>query len=370
MDFELDTEQAMLRDSARRYFEKMDSQPSEKNDLWPGIVALGWPALAVPEYAGGLGGSLADLTLLCAEIGRACSPLPFIGCSVLPARIAAGWRSAPWSEMVLSGIADGSLRPAVALLESGRRYDARARGLRAEPAPGGWRLTGSKVLVAGYAEGAGLLASVSTDDASAPCQGWVFLPRHLPGLEAHTYEAIDGTVWADLQFDGVEIPHESLSMLDADGALALEAALDDATVCQCAQLIGGMERALELTIAHLKVRQQFGQALAQFQSLQHAVAEMSIDINDCRSILFHALAALGGPPLLRARAVSACRIKVMRTAKNVNGMAIHLHGGIGVTCEYPVGHYLRQTLVIERTFGDDASHLRRYRNAATPEPTL
>jgi acyl-CoA dehydrogenase len=87
---------------------------------------------------------------------------------------------------------------------------------------------------------------------------------------------------------------------------------------------------------------------------------MLIETDSARSMLYSALAALPGPALERMRAVSACKVKVLEAAKMVTGNAIHQHGGMGMTIEYPVGHYYRRVLVAERLFGDADYHLRRF----------
>jgi acyl-CoA dehydrogenase len=124
-----------------------------------------------------------------------------------------------------------------------------------------------------------------------------------------------------------------------------------------------MSRALELTVEYLHVRRQFGKALSEFQALQHAVAELFVDVSDAKSMLYQAVAALGGPVRTRRKAVSGCVVKVMSAAREVAGMAVHLHGGIGMTDEYPVGHYLRRVMVSERIYGDLEHHLQRYLSA-------
>lgn len=133
-----------------------------------------------------------------------------------------------------------------------------------------------------------------------------------------------------------------------------------AALSVCAAVWGCMRRALELTTEYLKTRRQFGKHLADFQVLQHRVADMYIATNDAKSILLRAVAAMDGGPLERQRGVSAAKLKVMSTAQWVTGEAIQLHGGIGFTEEYEVGRLLQKAVVGERLFGDLDYHIERY----------
>ncbi|MFC5463075.1 acyl-CoA dehydrogenase family protein [Massilia niabensis] len=367
MDFRLSGEQEMLRDSARRYllaeqsFENRQQEAKDYRGNWEQLSELGWLALAVPEDLGGLGSGVEDLAILGEEMGRALSLDPFVGCGVLPTRIIDRIDRADKREQVLAQIAGNETRIAVALYEPGRRYDLSAAGmLAARTDDGAYRLHGTKILVSGGAGANQLIVSAQIRDrATEPGGPALFLvDAKLSGIACHAYQAIDDSSVADFTFDEVEVPADAL--LAVSGGALLEDAVDDAIVCLCAEALGGMEKAIEMTADYLKLRAQFGRPLAEFQVLQHTVAEMFIEASDARSMLYRALATLPASGAERRKAVSACKVKIMEAAKWVAGTAVHLHGGIGVTCEYPVGHYLRRVLVSERSFGDNAYHLERY----------
>lgn len=365
MDFRLSLEQEMLRDSARRYistehsFEKRAKHARDPaHDSWSELVELGWLALGVPEDNGGIGSSVEDLAILSEEMGRGLFIESFIGCAVLPTRLLSYCPGTAQREAALEAIATGDARIAVALYESGRRYALAHPVTEAKcNEDGTYRLSGSKIAVCGAAGAKRIIVSASIE-AGEPAL--FLIDADAAGIERRAYAAIDDERMCDLTLREVHAREEDLLVRGEVAGVAVEHATDDAIVCLCADILGGMEKAVELTAEYLKIRMQFGRPLAEFQALQHATAEMFIETSNARSILYRAIAALSGNAQERRKAISACKVKVMSSAKSVIGMAVHLHGGIGVTCEYPVGHYLRRVLVAERLFGDNEYHIERY----------
>ena len=377
MDFRLNLEQEMLRDSARRYvsieqsFERRRTRTrGSAHDGWSKFAEMGWLSLAVPEEAEGLGGGMDDLAILAEELGRGLTLEPFIGGAILPTRILDRSDKTEARYAALLALAGSELRVAVGLYESGHRYDVSAPDTRATRMPdGSYRLTGHKIVVQGGAAADRLLVSAQIDGGTQTGRGLaVFMvDAKSPGIGCRVYETIDEAELSDFTFDQVTIPATSL-IAGPESALAIiEDSIDDAIVCLCAEALGCMDKAIELTAEFLKVRTQFGQPLAEFQVLQHAVAEMFIEVTNARSILYRAIAGLASSPMERRKSVSGCKIKIMEAAKLVTGNAIHLHGGIGMTCEYPVGHYLRRILVSERVYGDNEYHIERYISASAAE---
>ncbi|MBI1182026.1 MAG: acyl-CoA dehydrogenase [Alphaproteobacteria bacterium] len=350
MDFTLSSEQAMLRDGARRFLE------SAGDKGWARYAELGWLAAAVPEDAGGLGADVADMALLAEEMGRALAPPSFADGAVLAVRlvdrIAGATRRA-----LLSGVMEGARRLAPALYEPRRRY-ALSPETRADRSGGGYALSGAKVLVADGEATDGLLVSAALDGGI----GLFLVDPAGPGVERRAYDAVDGSRFADFAFHGA--PLDPAGLLGAASPEILEDALDEARLCVCADMLGGLERAMEMTADYLKTRTQFGQPLAGFQALQHALADMFVEADAVRSSVFRALSAFGGDDRSRRRAVSSCWVETFGAAKQLAGMAVHLHGAIGFTEEYRVGQYLRRAMVAERRFGDVEHHLDRYRTLA------
>ncbi|MEN3977142.1 acyl-CoA dehydrogenase [Emcibacter sp. SYSU 3D8] len=346
MDFTLNSEQAMLRDSARRYLAQ------EAGAGWHGYAELGWLAIAAPEDAGGLGGSVADLAVLAEEMGRALSPDPFIDGAVLATRLVDRLMAGDARTALLCEMIAGSRRLAPALYEPGSRYQLVPR-LTAERDGGTYRLSGTKLLVMGGSGADDLLVTAALGGGV----GLFLVGREQAGVDCRDYRTVDGRDCADFRFD-VAVAADNL--LSPDAFDVIEDALDEARLCLCADMLGGMDNAIEMTAEYLKTRSQFGQKLANFQALQHSVADLFIDADSVRSSVLRAISAFGRGRAERRKAISGCWVNTFETAKRVTGMAVHLHGAIGFTTEYRVGHYLRRAIVSERRFGDVETHLARY----------
>jgi alkylation response protein AidB-like acyl-CoA dehydrogenase len=373
MDFTLTVEQEMLRDSARQFIASELSFDSRRRalavaqpgDTWARFAELGWLAMPVPEDADGLDSSTADLVLMCEEMGRGLCVEPFVACAVLPAGLLAAGDRADVRN-VLADLATGQHRVAVAAYEEGQRYDVQRPQTTAVRQPdGSYLLDGAKILVSGGAEAHALvvIAKCERKEGGDPELAVVLVAADAPGVTRRHYRGLDSIEMADVRFEGVMLAADAMLVSGQPAIDAVDRAFDEAAVCQCADAVGAMSRALELTVEYLHVRRQFGKALSEFQALQHAVAELFIDVSDAKSMLYQAVAALAGPARARRKAVSGCMVKVMSAAKEVTGMAVHLHGGIGMTDEYPVGHYLRRVMVSERLHGDHEHHLQRYLSA-------
>lgn len=361
MDFRLSPEQQMLRDSARRYFSENPPSGTGPSDAWARYAEFGWLAMPVAEEHGGLGASLEDLAVLCEEFGRGRARDSLAASAILPARLLS--RCAPTATVTraLSGIVDASGRLALAVYEPGLRYrlEPDCRALR--QTDDRYVVSGRKIVIADGAQARALIVSARTDDVDHPfVLLLVDLTEPSSAATLRQYETIDGAKAADLELNDFSVAPENVLATGTTVLSMLEDSLDEATVCLCAEMLGCADRAIELTVEYLGVRRQFGRALAEFQALQHTVAEMAIEAGSARSQVYRALASRGASPGDCARVISGCHIKVLPAAKWIAGTAVHLHGGIGVTREYPVGHYLLRALVAERLFGDREHHLNRY----------
>jgi acyl-CoA dehydrogenase len=370
MDFRPSVEQDMLRESVRRYLAAEQSFEKRRRRLaeggpgdWEGLAAMGWPAMAVDEEAGGLGSGFADIAMVCEEFGRGLSLEPFAACGVLPARILNRAARTPVVAALLEHLAGGA-RMAVALHEPAGRYELlRPRTVATPMEDGSYRLSGRKLLAVGGAAAGHLIVSARLAAGGAEGCALFVVDAQAAGIERCTYRMLDDLEAADFGLADVRVGAEHLLAFAGGTQAGLEAALDEARVCLCADAVGGMDAAVAMTADYLKVRTQFGRPLADFQALQHAVAEIFVEAAGARAMLYQALGALDTDAGRRRRAVSGCMVKVMEAARDVFGTAVHLHGGIGVTSEYPVGHYLRRTLVAERLLGDNEFHLQAYLNA-------
>ena len=144
-----------------------------------------------------------------------------------------------------------------------------------------------------------------------------------------------------------------------DNALPLiEHVVDEAIAALCAEAVGAMQAMHELTLDYLKTRKQFGRPIGSFQVLQHRSVDMLVAVEQARSMaLFAAVMTAEENPIERRRAISAAKVQIGRSGRHVGQEAIQLHGGIGMTNEYAVGHYFKRVTMIEQMFGDADTHL-------------
>lgn len=363
MDFNLSDMQRMLLDSAegligdrytlehRRHLR--DTADGFDAQAWASFAELGWLALAIPEDKGGLGGGIDDVAVLMTAIGARAVVDPLVSNAVLaPAILSHGTDAA-----VLEAIAAGQSRVGLAHDEPGERYGRGRRATTLVPEGNGYALSGQKMLVldAGSADRLIVSAAVEGEDGTA----LLLVNANAPGVSIEHYPLIDGSRGADIRFDSVAIAPDAFIVPAAQGIAVLEEAIDRATIALMAQAVGSMEACLTVCSAYVKERQQFGQPIGKFQSLQHMMADMFVATHQSRSALYQALADADGNAEARARAVSLAKITIGEASQLVSRGAIQLHGGYGVTDEYEVSHHYRRLLTLEKMYGDIDFHCRR-----------
>lgn len=362
MDFNLNSEQQLLQDSVRRYvdkaygFEARTAQVREgkygSNARWDTFAENGWLMAALPEAFGGLGGSVIDTAIIAQELGRGLVLEPYLGCAVLAAQTLAAGGTDEQRERLLPQLADGSLRIALAYSEPETRGMPGPVSLRAEKQDGRYVLQGRKSLVLG-AVGADAFI-VSAQEAGAHDITLLLVDAGSAGLKRQALPLHDGTWVEELTFDGVQVSAENAL---AGGLAALRAGLEHGIVALCAELIGAMEKTIDITAEYLKTRQQFGVPIGSFQALQHRIADMAAEMELARSMLHAALASvLNDSDANRQKTLSEAKMLVCRAAKFVCGQGIQLHGGIGMTEEYSVGHYFKRAIVADLLLGSSDRH--------------
>jgi alkylation response protein AidB-like acyl-CoA dehydrogenase len=179
-----------------------------------------------------------------------------------------------------------------------------------------------------------------------------------PGVSRRPYVMQDGMRAADVTLSNVRVSSDALLGTAGDALPIIERVVDYTIAALCAEAVGAMTRAHELTVEYLKVRKQFGTPIGSFQALQHRAVDMLVMIEQARSLSMYAtMMAEAADAKARAQAISAAKAYVGRAGKLVGEQAIQLHGGIGVTEECAVGHYYRRLTMIDILFGDSAHHL-------------
>jgi len=338
----------MIRDSARRWVDQDHVADGDGEAHWAHFAGMGWLMAALPEEAGGLGGDAYDAAILAEELGRGLVRAPFVEVAVVAAQ--ALLAVAPDR---VGAIAAGAARPILAHDEAEARGDPAWVVTRAVRQDGGWRLSGCKTGLVGAPLADRLLVSAMIEG-----EGVALFDLAAAGAPLRAYRTIDDRPAAELLL--ADTPATLLAGPDRASA-AIFAAHDHALVLESAEAVGTMQAALDLTRDYLLTRRQYGQPIGDFQALRHRLADMFIELEQARSIVLRGLEALvASDRAERARIAAATRARVAQAGRFVGAQGIQLHGGIGVTEEYPVGHYFKRLIAFETRHGTAAAQVQRF----------
>ncbi|MCW8158381.1 acyl-CoA dehydrogenase [Stutzerimonas xanthomarina] len=369
MNFTLTDEQKMLADSAERYIrERYHFEPRRaiakgetgfSREHWASFAEMGWLALTIPEEDGGLGGSAFDQALLMEYLGGGLVVEPVVDTAVLCGTLIRHSGNAALRENLLGRIAAGEAVLALAHEEQHSRHEYAADvTATAKKLANGWSLSGVKhrVFHGGSAD-QWLVTAIPEGEKQAA----VFvIDRNAAGTRYTTYELLDGSRGADITLTDVIVAEDALLLTAQQSGVALEEAFDQAVLALSSACLGSMEAVMAMTADYLKTRVQYGKPLAQFQALQHRMSEMFVETDQARSMLSSALAAIESGDLQRRRfAISGLKVVAARAHYFVTAQGIQLHGGIGTTDEYAVGHHYKFALMYDKRFGDSDFHLDR-----------
>jgi alkylation response protein AidB-like acyl-CoA dehydrogenase len=325
--------------------------------MWAQYAEMGLLGLPFAEEHGGFGGGGIETMVVMEALGRVIALEPYLATVVLAGTALKLAGSAAQKAALIPQIADGSLRLAVAHGERQARYDLADVITTATKTAAGWRLDGAKsVVVHGDSAGRLIVSARTAGERHDPEGIGLFLidPRST-GVARRAYPMRDGTHAADISLSGVEA--EPLGD-PALGLATLERVNQAGIAATSAEAVGAMETMLNMTVEYLKTRVQFGRPIGDNQALQHRATEMMIAMEQGRSLAMLAAVMIDDEDAAqRERDLSTAKVGVGQAARFVSQNAVQLHGGIGMTDEYAVGHYFRRCMVIEHSFGDTGYHL-------------
>lgn len=369
MHFDLTDEQTMLRDSLRRLLSDRYSFEDRKKymsleggydqAIWQSYAELGLLGLPFDEADGGFGGGVAEALLVSEELGRVLALEPYFATVILAGTALRHAGSKSQKEQHITAIAGGESVYAFAATEPQSGYDLFDVTATANDETGKWLISGTKSLVLHGEAATWLVVSARSSGGRRDKDGLsLFLvDANSAGVERKGYQTQDGQRAAEVVFNNAEA-----ELLGEAGQAwqVLERISQEAIVSLCAEAVGIMEEAVRVTVDYLKMRKQFGVPLAVFQALQHRAADMLVELEQARGAAFLAAMALDeANESMRAAQISAAKIKCGKAARFVGQQAVQLHGGIGVTMEYNIGHAFKRLAMIELSFGDVDYHLNK-----------
>lgn len=351
MQFGLSESQQILKDTARKFFagespiaavrKAMETETAYDSVLWTKLSEQGFTGIVTPEEFGGMGLGKVELILLMEEAGYALLPGPFFSTVALAGMVIEACAGPEQKKKYLAPIAGGQAHSTVALLETAGSWDT--AGLQIAAA--GNKLSGTKLFVTDAAV-ADFIIVVARDGVYA-------VDAKAAGLRIEPMKGMD----LARKIYSMEFKNTPAEKLAETGGVAR--ALDVATIALCAEMVGGMQRALDLTVAYAKTRKQFGKPIGIFQAVQHLCADMYLETESSRSATYYAAWALEENIPDAAAAVSVAKMYASDASRTVGNRGIQVHGGMGFTWENDLHLYYRRAKVSETMLGDATFHRER-----------
>jgi alkylation response protein AidB-like acyl-CoA dehydrogenase len=362
MDFELTPDQVELQSAARSILDKecppavvrRAAEAGEGGDaLWATLCGLDWPGLALPEDLGGLGSSWVEQAVVLEELGRAAAPGPFLATvtQFAPALLEAG--SSEQHKRWISLVAAGELTGALAVDEGAGTWSADDVHATATTDAGGYRLAGTKRFVVDGATADEIVVAARLDGELAlfVVPGDAVIAEELAPIDATTRHA-------DLDLDGVRVDADRvLAVGSADDAL--RRTLEEAATAVAISTVGTCQRILDMVVAYVKEREQFGVPIGSFQAVKHKLVDMYRDVERARALGYFAALCIAEGDERRPLAAAMAKASAGECQQRVVQDGLQLFGGIGYTWENDLHLYLRRAKVGELHLGSAAHHRQR-----------
>jgi pimeloyl-CoA dehydrogenase small subunit len=376
MDFDLSDDQRLLTDSVTRLLADQYGFAARKDHLkqphgwspalWTQFAELGLLGLPFAEEYGGFGGGPVETMLVMEQFGRALVLEPYVATVILAGTAIRLAGTAAQKQALLPRIADGSLKLAFAHAERQARYDLTDVLTTATHDGKSWLLDGAKSVVTHGDCADKLVVSARTAGERDAAAGiTLFLvDASAPGLARRGYAVRDEQRAADIALSNVRVTDADVLGEVGSGLPVIERVVETGIAATAAESVGAMAAMNDLTLEYSRTREQFGKPIGSYQVVQHRLADMFMAMEQGRSMAMLATMSVNEPdPIERARNIAMAKVGIGQAGRYVSQSAVQMHGGIGMTEEYAVGHYFRRCMVIERLFGDPAYYLAKLAEA-------
>ncbi len=368
MNFEFSEEQGMLRDSVARYIQDSydfdtrrkiaASEEAMSRANWQTFAELGWLSVPFAEEHGGFGGSPVDTMVVMEEFGKGLVLEPYLATVLLFGGLLQRGGTVEQQAELIPRIIEGGCLGAFAYLERQSRYELADIKTTASAQGDGFVLNGEKVVVFNGASADQLIVSARTRGEQADQDGITLLlvPADAAGIERRSYRLMDGQLVANIVFKDVQVPAANVLGEQHAGLALITDVVTAANIALAAEALGIMGQLNAKTLEYTKTRKQFGVAIGSFQALQHRMVDTFMAYEQTKSLLYRAVCELDGGGDDVAACVHALKVMVERSGRKILGEAIQLHGGMGITDELDIGHYVKRLLMINTTFGNGDYH--------------
>ena len=316
--------------------------------LWAKMVELDWPALTVPEGAGGIGYSYVELAVLVEELGRVIAPGPLFATATQFVPFVREAGSPQQRAALLGPVAAGQVTGTVAVAERPTGWSLAGIQATLSRSNDDWVLAGSKVHV--LSPDVDQIAVVARQDSGALAVAVV------PGSDL----AIDEITPLDktrpvghVSFTGVTVPADHVLL---GGTTAVTRALEEATVAMAIETLGTCQAIFEVTLQYAKDRQQFGVPIGSFQAVKHRLADCYIQLERARAVCYFAAACLAEDDARRAEATAMAKAASGDCQRFVAAEGIQLLGGIAYTWEHDQHLWVKRAMTGDLLFGTSREH--------------
>jgi pimeloyl-CoA dehydrogenase small subunit len=372
MDFDLSDDQRLLVESISRMLADNYSFQQRKayaaapegfsTAMWSRYAEQGLLGVPFAEEYGGYGGGAQEIMLVMQTFGKHLVLEPYLQTVVLAGGAVRLFGTEAQKKAVLPAICEGSLKMAFAHGERQARYDVTDVMTTAKRDGGGWVIDGSKTIVQHGDVADKLVISARTAGDRYDEDGiTVFLvDAKAQGVARRGYPTRDETRAADIALDGVRVTDADVIGEVGKGLTVVQRVIEAGIAATGAEAVGAMEAMNEMTLEYSKTRVQFGQPIGSFQVVQHRMVDMFMAAEQGKSMAMLATMTLDEEdPVKRAHDMALAKVGIGQNARYVSQSAVQMHGGIGMTEEYAVGHYFRRCMVIERLWGDPPFYLQK-----------
>ena len=371
MNFQLDEDRRMLADALNRYLSEQYAteyrnkmaygEAGYSADTYAKLAELGAIGALFKEADGGFGGEGVDISVVFEALGTHLVAEPLLGALLVGRALTEAGTDTQKAK--LEGIIAGVTVCALAHDEPANHYELNRVATTAKKDGDGWVINGSKAVVLFGDQAQLLLVSARTSGAVGDEAGisLFLVPGDAAGITSRGYGRIDGGHAAELVFNDVKVGADALLGGEGHGYALLERVNGFGLLALAAESLGAMDVAKNHTLEYLRTRKQFGVPIGSFQALQHRMADMLLEVEQARSAVINAAAAIEETDrIAREKALSAAKYTVGQIGTLIAEESIQMHGGIGVTWELPLAHYAKRLVMIDHQLGDMDHHLARY----------
>ena len=362
MNLSYTEEQVMLREQIQKFceteydFYKREEVVKSENDFdanaWSLFAEQGWLSMPFSEESSGFGFGPIELSILFEEFGKSLVIEPYLSNIVLAGSILDKSNFDGKVELI-ENICSGSMHISLAYAEASHSYEYLKPDTNVSDDN---KLNGTKTLVLNGKNASKLIVSCVKNGQFS----LVLVDKSAEGVSFNSFKTIDEKTCSEFTFENVSIQDSDVIATGNEAKNLINETINLATLCISAEAVGCMVSCYHKTVQYTKEREQFDQPISNFQVLQHRMVDMFIDSELAKSLLFKAMLEVDADSEDKYKHVSALKAHVGKFGKLSAQNAVQLHGGMGVSEEMMIGHYLKKMVAIDAMFGNADFHLKAF----------